>query len=216
MYTLGYAVQVDSRFLGYAPPRLAKFVLQPYSEREDFPEFEGLAATLEKRFPSVRFEVRPLARTPKAAIDPTRPQWSFDDEMLRRGQVVDDLLFAAMPRERGLVAVVDRDLAPVDGNFLFGTMELETVRGVVSAARFRTESGEPAGVELVLTGPALEKARERLANQAVSTIGKLIGLSFPCREGRCVLRFPRSREEFDAKGGEFCPAHRDELKKLLQ
>ncbi len=210
------SLQVDSRYVGYVAPRLTGFVLQPYAERDDFPELDGLPAILEQRFPSVRFELRPLKRTPKSAIDVRRPQVDHDGNLLRRGQIIDDLMFAAMPRERGLIAVVDRDLTPFDGNFYFATMELETVRGVVSAARFRTESGEPAGIDRVLTGKALEKARERIANQLTSTVGKLIGLSFPCRDNPCVMRYPRSREEFDAKGGEFCPTHKAELRKLLK
>lgn len=162
----------------------------------------------------VRFELRKLARTPKSAIDPKRPQLDFSGNVLQRGQIIDDLMFAAMPRERGLVALVDRDLTPFDGNFYFGSMELETVRGVVSVARFRTESGEPAHIDRVLSGLPLEKARERLANQITATVGKLMGLSFPCRENPCVMRYPRSRQEFDAKGGEFCATHKAELKKL--
>lgn len=196
--------QIDSRFLGYAPPRLTEVVLQPLAEADAFHEVDGVVGILQRRFPNVRFTQRPLAKLPPEAVDP------------QRAQVVDELLFSAMPPTRGTVMIVDRDLTEYGLGYLFGTTEFETVRGIVSVARFRTPAGRPAIPTTVLTGTALLEARERLANQLTSTLGKLLGMSFPCPQARCVLRYPRSRQEFDAKGGEFCPAHQEELRRLVQ
>ncbi len=61
-----------------------------------------------------------------------------------------------------------------------------------------------------------ETSKVRLQNQLTSTMGKMLGMSSPCQEEKCVLRFPGNMEAFDAKGGEFCAAHKAELARLTK
>ncbi|MBK7862973.1 MAG: hypothetical protein IPJ65_31060 [Archangiaceae bacterium] len=195
------AQQVSSRFIGYVAPRLTRFELQPLLEGPA-PELDGLAAVLEKRFPGAKFTVSSARSVPDGAIDEERQQ------------VVSDYLFPKVARTKGLILIVDRDMGSLGMGFLYGNLELETVRGVVSISRFRSEYGAPTEPGEA-TDVSVRRSRERLQNQVTSTIAKLLGMSFPCETGPCVLQFPRDMSEFDAKGGAFCANHQHELEELL-
>jgi hypothetical protein len=49
-----------------------------------------------------------------------------------------------------------------------------------------------------------------------SAVTKLIGMSFPCHAGVCLLKFPRLRQELDLKGSTSCPAHQKEYEEIAR
>lgn len=121
-----------------------------------------------------------------------------------------------MPKKPGVVAMLENDLTIVGSNWLFGMWSSRTSVGAVSVARFRSEEG-PAEVGAPLSPERLALSKTRFKNQLTSTVAKILGMSFPCEEQqKCVLRFPRTLKEFDAKGGDFCPKHQQEIARILQ
>lgn len=188
------AVQFPSSLRAFSPPRITSFVVAPRVEGA-LPEVNGLAEVLQRRFPGIPVTVLAPAPLPR--------------EWLVEGRAVDLELAASesLGGGKALVTIVDRD-GLIKGAWRYGLHD-ET-RGAVSVSRFRSAKGAP-------TEPSSEpvedaRAAERLQNQVTSTMAKMLGLSAPCPSEKCVLKFPRHMGEFDAKGGEFCEAHRAELR----
>lgn len=195
-----HANQLPSSLLPFPPVRITRFVIAPRTEGE-LPELEGIVPVLQARFPRIPIALAAQERTP-------------NDWLILGGTMVDleAVVNNPVPGEAPTVFVLDRDGAVGGGYWRYGLHQAG--RGAVSVARFRSPDGAP-----VLPGGAPgggERSKARLQNQLTSTMGKMLGMSAPCQEQKCVLRFPRFMEEFDAKGGEFCPAHKAELEKLTK
>ncbi|CAM3965757.1 hypothetical protein [Corallococcus exiguus] len=76
--------------------------------------------------------------------------------------------------------------------------------------------GSPMPPDTHLEGEALELARFRLRNQLTSSVAKLLGMSFPCREPVCVLRAPVRIQHIDLKSTHFCEKHQAEFSRIAQ
>lgn len=195
-----YATQLPSSLRPFPPVRITRFVIAPRAEG-DMPELAGLAPVLQARFPGVPITLGNPERTP-------------DEWLILGGTMVDleAIVDNPVPDEAPTVFVLDRDGAVSGGNWRYGLHQ--EARGAVSVARFRSPRGAP--VLPSLTPPGGERSKVRLQNQLTSTMGKMLGMSAPCQEEKCVLRFPRNMDGFDAKGGEFCAAHKAELARLTK
>jgi predicted Zn-dependent protease len=105
-------------------------------------------------------------------------------------------------RPAGTVAVVAPDLSSPGLNFVFGLTDMAHGRGVLSIARFGPVDGE--------------EFRRRLTSQAVSSVGKILGLApEPCTNAHCALSSPDSIADLDAKGDELCAEHRGRWARLI-
>ncbi len=195
------ATQLPSSLRPFPPERITRFVIAPRAEG-DLPEIEGLLPVLQARFPRIPIAMAALERTPSS--------W-----LIRGGTMVDleAIVDQPVPGEDPTVFVLDRDGAVGGGYFRYGLHQ--GARGAVSVARFRSADGAPR-VPTTEFSIGKERSKVRLQNQLTSTMGKMLGMSSPCQEEKCVLRFPRHMDEFDAKGGEFCAAHKAELAKLTK
>jgi predicted Zn-dependent protease len=168
-------------------------------------ELDGLPAKLKQQFPWLEFQMAPT----EAMTAGVKTQDG--------SQVLDSLLFAKMKaRPSGTIFVMTDDLTTEGLNFLFGTIDFDTGHAAISVSRLRTETGEPfVSEEKQLAPEALAHSQQRLVGQALSTMGKMIGLDFPCQEPTpCVMRRPNDLEELDAKGLLFCPKHLEQIKAI--
>lgn len=194
--------QLNNDELGYKAPAINEFVIVPLDFRS-IEETRGLVEVLSRRFPGVKFKLEPLAPLPDRVLN-------------ERGQVRAEVIISKLRNRPGTIAIVGKDLSEEGANFIYGYMDPTTSNGVVSVSRFRTPRGTPAPDDVVLNDDARALATTRLQNQLTSTIAKSFGMSFPCSEQKCVLRYPRRMSEFDEKGGEFCPAHVAELRRITE
>jgi len=194
-----YATQLPSSLRPFPPVRITRFVIVPRAEGA-LPELEGVVPVLQARFPGIPITLASLERTP-------------DEWLILGGTMVDleAIVDNPVPGEAPTVFVLDRDGAVGGGHWRYGLHQ--DARGAVSVARFRSPRGAPV---LPSSTPTDERSKVRLQNQLTSTMGKMLGMSAPCQQEKCVLRFPRNMEEFDAKGGDFCPAHKAELARLTK
>jgi predicted Zn-dependent protease/tetratricopeptide (TPR) repeat protein len=188
----------------HLPLDVQEVMLAPRLEGK-LPELEGLSSALEKRFPGLKFHVLETRAVPK--------EWLAREGRQIRGEAVTEGEDDGAPFT---VVLIDRDLFIGKATFMYGAMDPMTSRGVVSVARFRTPAGDPSEPGDGPAGDALARSRKRLQEQITSTVAKLIGLSFPCEERFCVLRFPENMAAFDDKGEEFCAKHQVELERALR
>ena len=196
--------QMDSRFMEKPLIQVKEFTLQPLDDLP-LPEAEGLVEVLSRRFPGFTFRLAPPLPLPAGILGGRGGE-----------QVITQYLMSKLPQQPGLIALLTRDMATLGSNYNYGLHEFNPTRGAVSVSRFRHPEGEATAWDLHMKGDALRLSRERFHNQVTSTVAKAVGMSSPCREKEmCVLRFARGNmQEFDAKGGEFCPKHRAELEAL--
>lgn len=193
--------QVSGEELGYRGPPVRSFTIVPLGARP-IAETEGLVEVLSRRFPGLDFRLAPLRPLPEGVLN-------------EEGQVRAEVLASKLPERSGYLAVVAKDLTEHGVNFVFGLMESSTASGVVSVARFRTRWGKVAPEDVVLEPHQRDLARERLHNQVTSTLGKMLGVRWPCHRLKCVLRFVRGITAFDEKGGEFCETHQREVREAV-
>lgn len=90
----------------------------------------------------------------------------------------------------GALGVTGEDLATPDLNFVFGHGDRAKKVGVISYVRFSQGADKP-------------KLAKRLAIQALSTTGVLLGLG-RCQDAACARAFPNSLQEHDQKQEVYC------------
>ncbi len=117
-----------------------------------------------------------------------------------RGQYSGEVLLRELEKKYRVEAgckhlgVVDVDLYAGRLNFIFGIAQVGGDFAAISLYRLKYGAGE----ELLL---------ERALKEALHELGHTFGFGH-CPRRKCVMSFSNSLEEVDAKGADFCEAHR--------
>lgn len=192
---------LDSRIARYTPPTLREILLVPMGD-SPLPELEGIEAVLGQRFPGFTFRLAPARPVPPHTLN---------DEDAR--YIVYEYLLAALPETPGLVALVSHVLVTEQGGAYYGLVHTQKGRAVVSVSPLRHPEGDFVPVPPP-DAQTLAMSRRRVQDQLTSTVAKVLGLSFPCQESRCVLSRVMTARDIDAKGSHFCAKHQEELSRL--
>lgn len=119
----------------------------------------------------------------QTGFDASRDQW--DAEEVLSGC----LNQMAVPNGKLAVVLTGRDLFADNLNFVFGLAPRQSLTGIVSWYRLRTERRDIFA--------------DRLSKEVIHEVGHLEGLEH-CPDPSCVMWFSNTLEETDRKGLNFC------------